>query len=465
MKKIFLITLILSLTIQAKAEVTYLEILKNPTDLRLNLQYAKEQEALGEFKSVIATLERLTALYPTNIDLKLYLLSVAVKTDSTEKVLRLIDEIRQSDEITDDIKKRVAQVFDDINKKRIDEEKNIARQQAREIVEEEERKRSQLADNKSSWTFYQDFGWKTAIHSNVGNISSSGTQFSAGSVVNMTGIEGDNIETINTLTGAIYQIDDSSNISLSAGTSSSEQNRGTSEENDTNTFSSSYSKFSKSNSFSASYSFTDTNTRRAADTYANSLNLNNTFNFNDNHKINGGLTFATNKGNQNPSNATRRTSNTWKQGYSLGYDLLMGEGAQHKLSFKYSFNDTHAIANYNGFDDHTFSVSYTENLPIGNFTISASETDKQYDQADNFVNSSITREEKSNTYTVSLNGNLGQVIRSTAPSIKLNNFLNNQLNSLSYNLSWSETNNEGTLLQHNYHKDTINFGLTKRIYY
>ena len=92
-----------------------------------------------------------------------------------------------------------------------------------------------------------------------------------------------------------------------------------------------------------------------------------------------------------------------------------------------------------------FSVSYTENLPIGNFTISASETDKQYDQADNFVNSSITREEKSNTYTVSLNGNLGQVIRSTAPSIKLNNFLNNQLNSLSYNLSWSETNNEGTL--------------------
>ena len=45
---------------------------------------------------------------------------IAVKTDSTEKVLRLIDEIRQSDEITEDVKTRVAQVFDDINKKRID---------------------------------------------------------------------------------------------------------------------------------------------------------------------------------------------------------------------------------------------------------------------------------------------------------------------------------------------------------
>ena len=119
MKKLVLIIFFFSLSIQVKAEVTYLEILKNPTDLRLNLQYAKEQEALGEFKSVIATLERLTALYPTNIDLKLYLLSIAVKTDSTEKVLRLIDEIRQSDEITEDVKTRVAQVFDDINKKEL----------------------------------------------------------------------------------------------------------------------------------------------------------------------------------------------------------------------------------------------------------------------------------------------------------------------------------------------------------
>jgi len=123
MKKFILLFFILSLISQGKAEVTYLEILKNPTDLRLNLQYAKEQEVLGEFKSVIATLERLTALYPNNIDLKLYLLSIAVKTDSTEKVLRLIDEIRQSDEITEDVKTRVAQVFDDINKKRIEQVK------------------------------------------------------------------------------------------------------------------------------------------------------------------------------------------------------------------------------------------------------------------------------------------------------------------------------------------------------
>ena len=464
MKKFILILFFLSLSTQVKAEVTYLEILKNPTDLRLNLQYAKEQEALGEFKSVIATLERLTALYPANIDLKLYLLSIAVKTDSTEKVLRLIDEIRQSDEITEDVKQRVAQVFDDINKKRIDDEKAIARQKARQVVEEEEKKRSRVASKESSWTFYQDIGWKVGLHSNIGNVSSSKTQHSAGSIVAMSGIEGDNTETINTLTGAIYQINDSSNISLSAGTSSSEQNRGTADENDTNTFSSTYSKFFKKNSFSASYSFTDTNTRRAADTYANNLSLNNTFSINENHKFNGGLTLGTNKGNQNSANATRRTQNTWKQGYTVGYDLLMGEGAQHKLSLKYTYTDTHAIANHNALDDHTYSVSYTENMSWGNFTYSYSESDKDYDTRDSFVSSAITRRDDSVTHTISLNGSLGQIQRSI-PSIKLPDFITNQLNSLTYNISWSETENEGSLLQHNYNKETFNFGLTKRIYY
>jgi len=185
---------------------------------------------------------------------------------------------------------------------------------------------------------------------------------------------------------------------------------------------------------------------------------------NENHRFNGGITLGTNKGNQNPSNATRRNQNTWKQGFTTGYDLLMGEGAQHKLSLKYTYTDTHAIANHNALDDHTYSISYTENTPWGNFTYSYSESDKDYDTRDSFVSSAITRREDSATHTVSMNGSLGQIARSM-PSIKLPDFVINQLNSLSYNMSWSETENEGSLLQHNYDKETFNFGLTKRIYY
>jgi hypothetical protein len=56
------------------AQITYNEILDNPTDIELNLNYAKQQESSGNLKLTIATLERLSMLYPSNTDIKLYLL-------------------------------------------------------------------------------------------------------------------------------------------------------------------------------------------------------------------------------------------------------------------------------------------------------------------------------------------------------------------------------------------------------
>ena len=53
------------------AEITWEDILANPTDLELNLKYAKPQEAAGKYKSTIATLERLNMLYPGNTDIKI----------------------------------------------------------------------------------------------------------------------------------------------------------------------------------------------------------------------------------------------------------------------------------------------------------------------------------------------------------------------------------------------------------
>ena len=76
----------------------------------------------------------------------------------------------------------------------------------------------------------------------------------------------------------------------------------------------------------------------------------------------------------------------------------------------------------------------------------------------------FSNKRRDDLFYLSMNGSLGQIARSM-PSIKLPDFITNQLNSLSYNMSWSETENEGSLLQHNYNKETFNFGLTKRIYY
>ena len=71
-----------------------MQILQNPNDLDLNLKYAQQQGKMGNFKQTISTLERLNMLYPDNVEIKLYLLSVLVQVDSPEKANTIIEEMK-----------------------------------------------------------------------------------------------------------------------------------------------------------------------------------------------------------------------------------------------------------------------------------------------------------------------------------------------------------------------------------
>ena len=463
MKKIFLLFLLtLFYSTNVYPEITYLQILKNPTDLRLNLQYAKEQELKGEYKSVIGTLERLTSLYPKNVDLKLYLLSMSIKTDSTEKTLNLIQEIQSSNQISEDVKKQVAQVFDDMNKKKIDKEA---------VAKKKERKSAQLAaadqqqspaEPKSAWTWYTEVGYTNMLNSNISSISESKTRNVGNTVVAMNGVEGDDVTTLRNTYGAIYQINPSSNLSLSAGHTTSEQNRATSDENDTQSFSATYSKFLERNSITSTFSFTDANTRRAADTFTKSLSLDNRFALTDKHKLLTGVNIGRTQGDQNSKNLTKRESNTWKQGFVVGHEYFFTP--QHNVKLKYAFTDTHAIANYNAFEDQTVTASYGKNFKIGNLGLTYSISDKDYFMPDTTLAGPMGRQDDVKTKTISFSGNLNQVF-SAQKFIPIPKNIGQFLNTLNFNTSWSETQSEGTHLQQNFKKESFTFGLTKRIYF
>ena len=78
----------------SEKNITYMQILQKPNDLDLNLKYAQQQGKMGNFKQTISTLERLTMLYPDNIEIKLYLLSVLVQVDSPEKANTIIADMK-----------------------------------------------------------------------------------------------------------------------------------------------------------------------------------------------------------------------------------------------------------------------------------------------------------------------------------------------------------------------------------
>ena len=80
--------------------ITYQQILENPGDLKLNLKYAKQESETGNYKQTISTLERLNIIYPENIEIKLYLLSILVQIDSPQQAITLINDIKLLNNIT-----------------------------------------------------------------------------------------------------------------------------------------------------------------------------------------------------------------------------------------------------------------------------------------------------------------------------------------------------------------------------
>ena len=93
---VFLCALTYSNNIFATEKKYYLHAnLQKPNDLELNIKYAQQQGKMVTSKQTISTLERLNMVYPDNIEIKMYLLSVLVQADSPDKALTVIDEIKK----------------------------------------------------------------------------------------------------------------------------------------------------------------------------------------------------------------------------------------------------------------------------------------------------------------------------------------------------------------------------------
>ena len=91
---LLVLTIFILPALSVEKNITYMQILQKPRDLDLNLKYAQQQGKMGNYKQTISTLERLTMLYPDNIEIKLYLLSVLVQIDSPDKARSLIEEMK-----------------------------------------------------------------------------------------------------------------------------------------------------------------------------------------------------------------------------------------------------------------------------------------------------------------------------------------------------------------------------------
>ena len=134
--------------------ITYMQILQNPNDLDLNLKYAQQQGKMGNYKQTISTLERLNMLYPDNIEIKLYLISVLVQADSPEKAIGIIDDIKLR--------------------------KDVSAEDLESVIEIEKELKGR--SEPKLWNFYADISLGAIHTDNVNSVSKTRTQMSSDSV-------------------------------------------------------------------------------------------------------------------------------------------------------------------------------------------------------------------------------------------------------------------------------------------
>ena len=404
------------------------EVLRKPNDLKLNLQYTKEQEDLGNYKSVIATLERLTSLYPENIDLKMYYLSVSLRIDSVERTIQIIDEIKKSKQLTSAINEEVDKILVELNN-------------------------SQELDKDNKWKRYIDVSLTAKHNTNINNISNSNTFYVSDSLSNYASneVKKDDLEIPSIRIGAYKRLNNNSSLNFNVGLADTYQAKDNSEEKDLSSLFINYYNFNDNNAFSSAISYNKSNYRNQADIYSYNLNLNNKLRLNSDNFLLTGINSNFTKYDNNATFSTTRQKNSYSYGGSIGYEMNY---LNNKLTFNYSANEVEALADQYGYDQEIFLYNLSRKMKFGTAALSKSFTHNEYAKADTFVLSNTIRNDELENTSISLRGELSQI------------YFFNKFKILSdtyYNLIMSKIESESNILNYDYVKEIYSIGLTKRV--
>lgn len=406
--------------------IKYSEILNNPTDLELNLRFAKEQESLGNYKTVIATLERLSDLYSENLDLKLYLLSISLKIDSKERTKTIIDEIKQSEQLTANIREQLNSLT--------------------QTIENQKKPR-----DENDWIRYVDFGVNLLEENNVNTVSNSKTLYISDSLSNYAAntIYEDSYNDAFIRTGAFKKLSDTSNLSLSLSKNVIRQNRDKNKENDLDSLFINYNKQFNKNYTSAFFSMNNNNFVNDAENIIYNVTLENRYltKPNQNFLVSSNMGITDYRSDTVFSSADNKNNSYY--GIATGYEYFLSNN--NNIKFKLGINDYKAKLDSYGYENNFYTISNSGKIGFLNYTISHSNNSNKYDKSDTFVKSDTIRDDEVKTNSIMLSGNLEDFIK------------NDYLKNIFYNLSYSDIESKSNILNYDYDKEIIKFGITKRM--
>ena len=406
--------------LSSEKNITYMQILQKPNDLDLNLKYAQQQGKMGNFKQTISTLERLTMIYPDNIEIKLYLLSVLVQVDSPEKANTIIEEMKLR--------------------------RDLEPEDLETLVEIEE----ELKDREPSlWTITADLSFGALYTDNVNSVSKTRLQSESDSVVGFNSAKYDRTLSGGLGLSATRPIGEESSLLLNVSHSSSEQHAETDDDFQSYGFTLGLDTTLGNQSLSPYLMLSKSDYQTDADSFSKMYGIGGFFSVGERNSFSYGYSYATSKGNHNSEDDTAMQTNSVAHGFTFGHDLIITEIISSSLSLGYSDTDARVDA---GNDYETYDVGFGLNFafPWAYIAVSNSYGFNDYKKEDSSVDSTKLRSDYTNTFDIMLTKAIGDIFPAIDPN-----------RSLFINMSYEKLMSEGNILNYDYITDSFSLSFSK----
>ena len=403
--------------------ISYIQILQKPNDLKLNLKYARQQGESGNHKQTISTLERLIMLYPENVEIKLYLLSVLVQTDSPTKALDLINNIRILPDLSSEDLETIAV--------------------AEDYLKED--------NDPKLWNFYADLSLGGVFSNNVNNVSNTGKKITADVVEEFASARSDYTLSKSLGFTASRTVGEISSLILNFNSTASRQDEETTDDFNNLDLMVALDTSFENYGVSPYIMFSDTDNKTAAENHSLIWGFGNYFLINDKNTINYGFSYADSKSDNNSSYTTADATNSKGYTYSVGHDFILNKLISTSTDITYAISD--AKDDTNDFENYDlglrlnlgFSFAY---ISIGNYT-----SVNDYAIKDPSINSNTLRTDLINTTDIIVTKAMGDFFPKYDPN-----------RNLFFSVAYENVISESNILNYDYKAESITLGLTKSVH-
>ena len=407
----------------SEKNITYMQILQKPNDLDLNLKYAQQQGKAGNYKQTISTLERLNMLYPDNVEIKLYLLSVLVQADSPNKALTIIEQIKGSEDLT-------AEDLATVNE-----------------IEEEMKSRGK----PKLWNYYADIGFGGVQSNNVNSVSKNRLQMSSDEVIGFATPRFDQTYSGSLGLTATRAVGEASSLMINISGSGSDQAVETTDNYSTYGMTVAFDTTLGNQSLSPYFMLSKSDYKTDADSISVMSGIGGYFSVGENHSFSYRYSFSDSKADNNSSDTTADATNAVGHGFSLGHDYMINEIISSSTGLGYSMSEAQDATN----DYVTYDLSFRLNFafPWAYISVGDAFGFNDYDVIDTSTNSSRIRSDVTNTFDIMLTKAVGDLIPFIDPN-----------KSLFFNIAYEKILSEANIMNYDYIADSVSLSFSKSIH-